>query len=150
MRRLLAHPASGNDDDYDVLAAIDRKRSWAELKSRSAARLPRAILLIQSTGAAGIEAPRVPVRSSFGESRPCFIFAIRTVVLAVAACASSLSSAAPLSEQSELLCSPEGLMRLIPQFNANGQFHCRAWKDVAFWCPPCHVNSGWSCRPSGG
>src|SRR5262245_35494712 len=28
--------------------------------------------------------------------------------------------------------------------------HCRAWKDVAFWCPPCHVNSGWSCRPSGG
>lgn len=67
MRRLLAHPASGNDDDYDVLAAIDRKRSWAELKSRSAARLPRAILLIQSTGAAGIEAPRVPVRSSFGD-----------------------------------------------------------------------------------
>src|SRR5262249_1803917 len=51
-----------------------------------------------------------------------FIFSIRTVVIAVGVCASSLSSAAPLSEQSELLCSPEGLMRLIPQFNANGQF----------------------------
>jgi hypothetical protein len=51
-----------------------------------------------------------------------FIFSIRTVVLAVAMSASSLSSAATLSEQSELLCSPEGLMRLIPQFNVNGQF----------------------------
>ena len=47
-----------------------------------------------------------------------FIFSIRTVVLGVAVSASSLSSAAPLSEQSELLCSPEGLMRLLPQFNA--------------------------------
>ena len=51
-----------------------------------------------------------------------FIFSIRTVVLAVAVSASSLSSAATLSEQSELLCSPEGLMRLIPQFNVNGKF----------------------------
>jgi hypothetical protein len=51
-----------------------------------------------------------------------FIFSIRTVVLAVAVSASPLSDAAPLSAQSELLCSPEGLMRLIPQFNANGQF----------------------------
>jgi hypothetical protein len=50
------------------------------------------------------------------------IFLIRTVVLAAGVSASSLSSAAPLSAQSELLCSPEGLMRLIPQFNANGQF----------------------------
>jgi hypothetical protein len=50
------------------------------------------------------------------------IVLIRTVVLAVAVSASSLSSAATLSEQSELLCSPEGLMRLIPQFNVNGQF----------------------------
>src|SRR5215471_13180208 len=50
-----------------------------------------------------------------------FIFSIRTVVLAVAVSSSSLSSAATLSEQSELLCSPEGLMRLIPQFNVNGQ-----------------------------
>jgi len=48
-----------------------------------------------------------------------FIFSMRTVVLAVAVSASSLSSAAA---QSELLCSPEGLMRLIPQFNVNGQF----------------------------
>jgi len=47
---------------------------------------------------------------------------MRTFVLAVAVSASSLSSAAALSEQSELLCSPEGLMRLIPQFNVNGQF----------------------------
>jgi hypothetical protein len=51
-----------------------------------------------------------------------FIFSMRTFVLGIAVCASCLSSAAPLSEQSELLCSPEGLMRLIPQFNANGQF----------------------------
>jgi hypothetical protein len=50
------------------------------------------------------------------------IFSIRTVVLAVALSASSFSSAAPLSAQSESLCSPEGLMRLIPQFNVNGQF----------------------------
>jgi hypothetical protein len=47
---------------------------------------------------------------------------IRAVVLAAAVSASSPSSAAALSEQSELLCSPEGLMRLIPQFNVNGQF----------------------------
>ena len=57
-----------------------------------------------------------------------FIFSIRTVVLiriavlAVAVSVSSLSSAANLSAQSELLCSPEGLMRLIPRFNVNGQF----------------------------
>jgi len=51
-----------------------------------------------------------------------FIFSIRTVVLTVALSASSLSSAATLSEQSELLCSPEGLMHLIPQFNVKGQF----------------------------
>src|SRR5215469_2163350 len=51
-----------------------------------------------------------------------FIFSVRTVVLAVAVTASSLSSAATLSVQSELLCSPEGLMRLIPQVNVSGQF----------------------------
>src|SRR5262245_1780887 len=50
------------------------------------------------------------------------IFLIRTVVLAVAVFASSISSAANLSAQSELLCSPEGLMRLIPQLNVNGRF----------------------------
>jgi hypothetical protein len=50
------------------------------------------------------------------------IFSIRTVVLAVAVTASSVSSASALSEQSELLCSPEGLMRLVPQFNVNGKF----------------------------
>src|SRR3974377_624099 len=50
------------------------------------------------------------------------IFFIRTVALAVAVFASSISSAANLSAQSELLCSPEGLMRLIPQFNVNGRF----------------------------
>jgi hypothetical protein len=47
---------------------------------------------------------------------------VSAVVLAVAVSAWSLSSAAALSEQSELLCSPEGLMRLIPQFNVNGKF----------------------------
>jgi hypothetical protein len=47
---------------------------------------------------------------------------IRLAVLAIALSASSLSSAATLSEQSELLCSPDGLMRLIPQLNANGKF----------------------------
>jgi hypothetical protein len=46
-----------------------------------------------------------------------FIFSVRTVVLAVAMSAPSLSIAATLSAQSELLCSPEGLIRLIPQFN---------------------------------
>jgi hypothetical protein len=51
-----------------------------------------------------------------------FIFSTRAVVLAVAVSASSLSSAATLSAQSELLCSPEGLMRLVPQFNVDGQF----------------------------
>jgi hypothetical protein len=56
-----------------------------------------------------------------------FHFSIRIVLLAVAVSASSLSStlsssAATLSVQSELLCSPEGLMRLIPQFNVNGKF----------------------------
>jgi hypothetical protein len=47
---------------------------------------------------------------------------VRAAVIAVALSAASLSSAAPLSAQSELLCSPEGLMRLIPQFNVNGTF----------------------------
>ena len=51
-----------------------------------------------------------------------FIFSIRTVVLAVAVSASVSFGAAALSVQSELLCSPEGLMRLIPQFNVNGKF----------------------------
>jgi hypothetical protein len=51
-----------------------------------------------------------------------FILSFRTIVLAVAVSASSLSSAAPLSVRSELLCSPEGLMRLIPQFKLNRQF----------------------------
>jgi hypothetical protein len=51
-----------------------------------------------------------------------FKFLVRTVVLAVAASASSVCSAATLSEQSELLCSPEGLARLIPQFNVDGRF----------------------------
>jgi hypothetical protein len=50
------------------------------------------------------------------------IFSIRTAVLALALSGSSLSGAAALSAQSELLCSPEGLMRLIPQFSANGKF----------------------------
>jgi hypothetical protein len=51
-----------------------------------------------------------------------FVFSIRTVALAVAMSASSLSNEDTLSEQSELLCSPAGLMRLIPQFNVNGTF----------------------------
>src|SRR5262249_27967852 len=50
------------------------------------------------------------------------MFSLRTVVLTVALSVSSLSSAASLPAQSELLCSPDGLMRLIPQFNVNGQF----------------------------
>ena len=44
-----------------------------------------------------------------------------SIGIAVAMSASSSSRAATLSEQSEL-CSPEGLMRLIPQFAVNGQF----------------------------
>jgi hypothetical protein len=50
------------------------------------------------------------------------LFFIRTVIVAAALSASTVASAATLSEQSELLCSPEGLARLIPQFNVNGQF----------------------------
>jgi hypothetical protein len=49
-----------------------------------------------------------------------FIFSIRTVVLALAVSASSLSGAATLSEQSELLCSPEGLMRVERGFRVTG------------------------------
>src|SRR3979490_820238 len=59
---------------------------------------------------------------SFGRISPMFVFSIRNAVLVFALCTSSLSSAAALSAQAELLCSPEGLMRLIPQFNVNGQF----------------------------
>lgn len=55
-------------------------------------------------------------------SSAMFIFSIRTAILAVAVSASSVSGVAALSVQSELLCSPEGLMSLIPQFNVNGQF----------------------------
>jgi hypothetical protein len=62
----------------------------------------------------------VPIREFVRRISTMSIFSIRTVVLAVAVSASS--SAATLSAQSELLCSPEGLMRLIPQFNVNGQF----------------------------
>ena len=51
-----------------------------------------------------------------------FIFSIRAVLLAIAVSASSPSSAVAMSVQSELLCSPEGLMRLIPQFRVNGKF----------------------------
>ena len=51
-----------------------------------------------------------------------FILSIRAAAIAVAVFASPLSSAAPLSVQSELLCDPEGLMRLIPQLNVNGKF----------------------------
>jgi hypothetical protein len=51
-----------------------------------------------------------------------FIFSIRTAVFTVAVSVSSLSSAATLSVQSEMLCSPEGLMRLVPHFSVNGQF----------------------------
>ena len=70
----------------------------------------------------GKTAKILPIRSSFGKSSAMFIFTVRAVVLAVVVSASSLSGAATLSEQSALLCSPEGLMRLIPQFNVNGQF----------------------------
>ena len=45
-----------------------------------------------------------------------------SIGVAIAVSASSSSRAATLSEQSELLCSQEGLMRLIPQFAVNGQF----------------------------
>jgi hypothetical protein len=51
-----------------------------------------------------------------------FFFSVRTALLAAAMSASPLCGAAALSAQSELLCSPEGLMRLIPQLNVHGQF----------------------------
>ena len=64
------------------------------------------------------------IRSAWGaavkaKSERCVIAAIASIAVAVSA---SSCNAATLSEQSELLCSPEGLMRLIPQFAANGQF----------------------------
>jgi hypothetical protein len=68
---------------------------------------------------------RATTRENIRRLSAMSIFSIRTVLLAVAVSASSPlspSGAAPLSAQSELLCSPEGLMRLIPQFNVNGQF----------------------------
>jgi len=37
-------------------------------------------------------------------------------------CGAGVAAAQPASAPSELLCSPEGLMRLIPQFNVKGQF----------------------------
>lgn len=46
----------------------------------------------------------------------------RAWVLACAVLVAPVASGATLSEQSELLCSPEGLMRLIPQFNVDGRF----------------------------
>jgi hypothetical protein len=48
--------------------------------------------------------------------------AILSIGVGAAVSASPPAQAITLSEQSELLCSPEGLMRLIPQFNVNGQF----------------------------
>src|SRR5262249_19697197 len=65
---------------------------------------------------------KIRAGSEFIRRSVMIIFSIRTVVLAVAVSASSLSSAATLSAQAELLCSPEGLMRLIPQFNVDGKF----------------------------
>lgn len=37
-------------------------------------------------------------------------------------CGAGMAAAQPASAPSELLCSPEGLMRLIPRFNVKGQF----------------------------
>src|SRR5215470_12031009 len=44
------------------------------------------------------------------------------VAAALAFCGAGTAAAQPVSVQSDLLCSPEGLMRLIPQFNVNGRF----------------------------
>lgn len=51
-----------------------------------------------------------------------FAMSIRAAAVALAALVSSPSGAAALSEQAELLCSPEGLMRLIPEFDVDGDF----------------------------
>jgi len=51
-----------------------------------------------------------------------FMPSMRTIVLAAALSAPSLAAAAPLSPQSESLCSPEGLMRLIPRLDIGGRF----------------------------
>lgn len=47
---------------------------------------------------------------------------LKAAALATLACASSLCGAAALSAQAELLCSPEGLMRLVPQLDVGGKF----------------------------
>ena len=41
---------------------------------------------------------------------------------ALAVCSAGMAAAQPVSAQAELLCSPEGLMRLLPQFNVGGKF----------------------------
>jgi hypothetical protein len=44
------------------------------------------------------------------------------IAAALAFCGAGVAAAQPVSGPSDLLCSPEGLMRLIPQFNVNGEF----------------------------
>jgi hypothetical protein len=73
------------------------------------------------TARRGVRLANTSIRALFATCRRT-LEAIFSIVVAVAVSASSPSSAAPLSAQSELLCSPEGLMRLIPQFEANGRF----------------------------
>jgi hypothetical protein len=79
--------------------------------------------MLRATVALACQSAKIRAGSEFIRRIPAmFIFSIKTVLLAVAVSAWSPAGAAPLSAQSELLCSPEGLMRLIPQFNVNGQF----------------------------
>ena len=73
------------------------------------------------TASRGVRLATTGIRTLVATFRRTLAPAI-AIGVAAALSASSFSSAATLSAQSELLCSPEGLMRLIPQFEANGQF----------------------------
>jgi hypothetical protein len=44
------------------------------------------------------------------------------VAAALVFCAAGVAAAQPVSAPSDVLCSPEGLMRLVPQFDVKGQF----------------------------
>lgn len=55
-------------------------------------------------------------------NKSIFTCVIRFILLLTTLLLSTFSHAASLSPQSELLCSPEGLMRLVPEFNVGGQF----------------------------
>src|SRR6516225_4423737 len=99
-----------------VMSALDPKRHRPQQSCRFSSARERENMVADHAYSHSFRHHRV---GTIRRIAAMFVFSMRIGVLAVAVSASSLSSAAA---QSELLCSPEGLMRLIPQFNVNGQF----------------------------